>query len=116
MIIVVSLTAIASFVVPSHEMSSAIRILRFPLMILSALFGIVGISVGLLFILIHLCRLESFGTPFLAPFSPLRMKDLKDTFIRFPIWKLNKRPHDTHPQKMTQEGYSRGWDADDQKE
>ncbi|WP_028777992.1 spore germination protein [Shimazuella kribbensis] len=116
MIIVVSLTAIASFVVPSHEMSTAIRILRFPLMVLSALFGIVGISVGLLFILIHLCRLESFGTPFLAPFSPLRMKDLKDTFVRFPIWKLNQRPHDIHPQRMTQEDYSRGWDADGQKE
>jgi spore germination protein KA len=116
MIIVVSLTAIASFVVPSHEMSTAIRILRFPLMILSALFGIVGISVGLLFILIHLCRLESFGTPFLAPFSPLRIKDLKDTFVRFPIWKLNQRPLDTHPQKLRQEGYSRGWNSDDQTE
>jgi spore germination protein KA len=116
MIIVVSLTAIASFVVPSHEMSTAIRILRFPLMILSALFGIVGISVGLLFILIHLCRLESFGTPFLAPFSPLRIKDLKDTFVRFPIWKLNQRPLDTHPQKLRQEGHSRGWNSDDQTE
>jgi spore germination protein KA len=116
MVIVVALTAIASFVVPSHEMSSAIRMLRFPLMIMASIFGIFGIMIGLLFILIHLTKLESFGTPYLAPFVPLRIKDLKDTFVRFPIWQLNQRPQDPHPQKITQEQYSRGWEHDDPRE
>jgi spore germination protein KA len=68
MIIVVALTAIATYLVPSVELSASIRILRFPLMIASSLFGFFGISLGFLLILIHLCKIESFG---IAYFSPL---------------------------------------------
>ncbi|PJN62810.1 Spore germination protein A1 [Paenibacillus sp. GM1FR] len=67
MIIVVSLTAISSFLVPSHEMSSAVRILRFPMMIGAALFGYIGIAFGLVILTIHLCKMENFGSPYFAP-------------------------------------------------
>ncbi|MFS0919414.1 spore germination protein [Brevibacillus sp. 179-C 1.1 NHS] len=113
MVIVVALTAISSFVAPSNEISTASRILGFPLMILAAMFGLIGIMFGLLFLLIHLCKLESFGTAYFAPVMPLRIKDLKDTFVRFPIWSLNQRPHDPHPKIVSQERYSRGWEHDD---
>jgi spore germination protein KA len=113
MVIVVALTAISSFVAPSNEISIATRILGFPLMILAAMFGLIGITFGMLFILIHLCKLECFGTAYFAPVMPLRMKDLKDTFIRFPIWSLNQRPHDPHPKRMNQERNSREWEQDD---
>ncbi|CRK82499.1 spore germination protein KA [Neobacillus massiliamazoniensis] len=113
MVIVVALTAISSFVAPSHELSIAMRILGFPLMILAAMFGLIGITFGMLFVLIHLCKLECFGTAYFAPVMPLRIKDLKDTFIRFPIWSLNQRPHDPHPQRMNQERNSREWEQDD---
>ncbi|MCZ8510930.1 spore germination protein [Paenibacillus filicis] len=113
MVIVVALTAISSFVAPSNEISTATRILGFPLMILAAMFGLIGITFGLLFILIHLCKLECFGTAYFAPVMPLRIKDLKDTFTRFPIWSLNQRPHDPHPKRLNQEKYSRGWEHDD---
>jgi spore germination protein KA len=109
MIIVVALTAIASFVVPSNEMSIAVRLLRFPLMLSAATFGLVGISFGLMILFMHLTKLESFGTPYFSPVSPLRLKDLKDTFIRFPIWLLNQRPHDAQPQRYPQEDLSREW-------
>ncbi|WP_314591047.1 spore germination protein [Paenibacillus terrigena] len=113
MVIVVALTAISSFVAPSNEISIATRLLGFPLMILAAVFGLIGITFGMLFILIHLCKLECCGTPYFAPVMPLRMKDMKDTFVRFPIWSLNQRPHDPHPQKYVQERNSRGWKQDD---
>ncbi|WP_338752331.1 spore germination protein [Bacillus sp. FJAT-52991] len=113
MVIVVALTAISSFVAPSNEISVATRILGFPLMILASMFGFFGITYGLLFILIHLCKLESFGTSYFAPVMPLRIKDWKDTFTRFPIWSLNQRPHDPHSKRLTQERYSRGWEHDD---
>lgn len=113
MVIVVALTAISSFVTPSHEISIATRILGFPLMIMAAMFGLIGITFGMLFILIHLCKLECFGTAYFAPVMPFRMKDMKDTFIRFPLWSLNQRPHDPHPKRMNQERYSRGWVQDD---
>ncbi|ASR46945.1 spore germination protein [Paenibacillus kribbensis] len=109
MIIVVSLTAISSFLVPSHEMSSAVRILRFPMMIAAALFGYIGIAFGLLILTIHLCKLETFGTPYFAPLAPFRLGDMKDVFIRFPIWTLHQRPHDSKAQKLKQQNNSRSW-------
>lgn len=115
MIVVVALTALASFVVPSYEMSSALRVLRFPVMISAALFGFLGIVVSVTAIVIHLCKLESFGTPYFAPLAPFRLKDFKDALVRLPAWKLNERPLDAHPQKLRQEYPSREWERDDDK-
>ncbi|MDR6224343.1 spore germination protein [Desmospora profundinema] len=116
MVIVVALTAIASFVVPTNEMGASIRILRFPMMLLASLFGFLGIMFGSLLLLIHLTRLESFGTPFFAPAIPLRLRDMKDTIIRLAMWQLNERPADAKPQKWRQEHHSRGWKRDDPEE
>ncbi|WP_241154403.1 spore germination protein [Staphylospora marina] len=112
MIIVVATTSISSFVVPANEMSTAIRTLRFPLMFAAALFGFVGVALGLIIILAHLAKLESFGTPYFAPVAPLKVRDLKDTFIRFPVWLMNRRPKDAHPQRSKQEDISREWQKD----
>jgi spore germination protein KA len=115
MVIVVALTAISSFVVPSNEMSTSIRIIRFPLMIAGATFGFFGIVFGMMLVLIHLTKLQSFGTPYFAPAAPLRLKDMKDTFLRLPIWKMNQRPRDSHPRRLKQEDdSSRRWKKDDQ--
>ncbi|RWZ55309.1 spore germination protein [Halobacillus fulvus] len=109
MVIVVALTAIASFVVPSNELSTTLRLLTFPLIILAGTLGFVGIVFGFLFILIHLSRLESFGVPYFSPVSPLRIKDLKDTFIRVPLYKMNERPKDSHAIQTEAVGPSREW-------
>ncbi|WP_106765791.1 spore germination protein [Paenibacillus faecalis] len=90
MIIVVALTAIASFLIPSNEMSSSIRMLRFPLMLAAAIFGYIGISFGLTILFIHLVKLESFGKPYFKPLAPLKFRSLKDSFIRFPMWSIRR--------------------------
>lgn len=107
MIIVVALTAISSFLVPSNDMSSAVRILRFPLMLLAALFGYVGISFGLIITFVHLCQLHSFHIPYLSPVAPMRIKDMKDSFVRLPIWSFWERPHDPKPKKMQRQHVTR---------
>ncbi|WP_430787617.1 spore germination protein [Virgibacillus flavescens] len=98
MVIIVALTAISSFVVPSNEMSTSLRILTYPMMIMATTFGFVGVTFGFMIMIIHLCKLESFGTPYLAPVAPLHFKDLKDTFVRLPLWMFNSRPKDAQPQ------------------
>ena len=95
MVIVVALTAIASFIIPNYEMGSAIRIVRFPMMILASLFGFVGLIVGLMCLVAHFIALESLGTPYGSPIAPLRIQDWKDVFIRFPLWSIEKRPLST---------------------
>ncbi|MEC1522358.1 spore germination protein [Neobacillus niacini] len=95
MVIVVALTAIASFIIPNYDMGAAIRLLRFPMMIAAAIFGFVGLAVGLMTLIAHVIALESLGTPYGSPFAPLRFPDWKDLFIRFPEWSIVKRPEST---------------------
>lgn len=89
-VIVISLTAIASFVVPAQSDVSAI--LRFIMTLLAGVLGAYGILLGLLWWLIHLTSLRSFGTPYMSPLAPLKTGDLKDTLIRWPIWAMFTRP------------------------
>ncbi|MBU3198490.1 spore germination protein [Clostridium estertheticum] len=90
MVIVVSLTAVSSFVVTPHLDSSVI--LRSLFLIMAGIFGAFGILVALLGLLIHLCSLKSFGTPYLSPLAPMSISGLKDAFFRFPLWAMNIRP------------------------
>ncbi|URZ09091.1 spore germination protein [Clostridium felsineum] len=90
MVVVVALTAIASFVVPAY--TDVTSILRLLLLFLGAFLGIYGVGIGTLAILVHLVSLRSFGSPYLSPFSPVTPRDLKDSFVRFPLWSMITRP------------------------
>lgn len=92
MVIVVAITAIASFVLPSFNMAISIRIIRFGLMALAASFGLFGITIGLIAIVLHLCSLRSFGVPYMSPFAPFIPEDQKDMMLRVPIWGMFSRP------------------------
>jgi spore germination protein KA len=113
MIVIIAITAIASFVVPLSEMGTSVRLLGFPLMLAASFIGLIGIVFILMIVLIHLCKLESFGSPYFSPFAPFRFKDLKDTFIRVPMWKMNTRP--TAPQSYNdlREENTRGWENEE---
>ncbi|AET66380.1 spore germination protein, GerA family [Desulfosporosinus orientis DSM 765] len=91
-VIVVAITAIASFTIPNYAAGTAIRILRFVLIILAGILGGVGIILGLMVILTYLCGLRSFGIPYLLPLAPLSLRDLKDSMVRMPLWAMQKRP------------------------
>jgi len=91
-VIVVAITGIASFSIPRYALGFSMRILRFPLLILSGSFGMVGFSLGLIALAVHLATLRSFGAPYLAPIAPFGPKALKDALWRSPWWKMNQRP------------------------
>jgi spore germination protein KA len=113
MIVVVALTAIASYAVPVNEMGTTLRILGFPIMFAASLLGFIGIIFVLVLILIHLCKLESFKTPYFSPLAPFHLKENKDTFVRFPIWAMKKRPSATKSKDAIRIRNSRGWKKDD---
>ena len=77
MVIVVAITAISSILFTYQDFQSFIRLYRYSLMLLSSLFGIIGILFGLLFIITNLCSIKSFDKPFLIPFAPVIKKDKK---------------------------------------
>jgi spore germination protein KA len=109
MIVVIGFTAIASFVAPINEMGTSARLLGFPTMVAASLLGFFGIVFVLMLIFMHLSKLDSFGTPYFAPLAPFKKEDLKDSFIRLPLWKLTTRPTDAKPAYAKQQGRTRAW-------
>ncbi len=97
LVIAVAIGAIASFAIPSFSMSNSIRLLRFPLLFSSAVFGLFGYLGGGILITIYLMSLRSFGTPFYAPIGPFIREDLKDTLVRVPRWQMITRPWFARP-------------------
>ncbi len=98
LIIIVALSALGSFTAPSYEMGATIRILRFPIILLAALWGLVGIFIGVSLLLIHLLKLTSLGRPYLSPIYPFRFTDMKYALIRLPIKFYDERPKTNRPQ------------------
>jgi len=92
MVIIVALTAICSFLFPAYGLSNTIRVLRFPLMIIAAMFGLFGVMFGIMLIILHLCSIRTFGVPYLSPFAPFILKDQKDAFLLLPRRWLRTRP------------------------
>lgn len=92
MIIIVSVTAISSFITSNYEITFAFRIIRLILIIAASIIGLYGIALGLTMMLIHLIKLKSFGIPYLSPVVNIEKDDLKDLFIKYPIQYLKRRP------------------------
>ena len=90
-VMIVALSGIASFMVPSYTTGITIRMLRFPMMILSGFLGLLGLILGILMTLAHLCKLRSFGVPYLTPIAPMIPGELSDVVIKAPYWM-----HDEH--------------------
>jgi len=92
MVLIVAITGIASFTIPRYNISIALRLLRFPMMLLAGIIGILGIMLGLIFIVVHLATLRSFGVPYMSPLGPTVQSDMKDVLVRSPTWMWNTRP------------------------
>nr|WP_315899175.1 spore germination protein [Paenibacillus cremeus] len=93
MVIVVAIGGISSFMIPRYITGIALRILRFPMMILAGTLGLLGVMTGFIAIILHMCQLTSFGVPYLSSLATPRSKELRDVLIRSPLWMLDTRPH-----------------------
>lgn len=98
MIIIVSITAISSFITPNYEISMAIRLMRFALIIASSIAGLYGIMLGLMVLVVHLIKLKSFGVDYLSPITTPHKNDMKDVFWRAPFDYFKERPSYINPQ------------------
>lgn len=103
-VVIIALTTIGSFATPAYNAALALRILRFPLIILAGVFGLYGVMVGLILITNHLLSLKSFGVPYLSPFVPGNVQGMRDLLTRGPLWKMKNRPSFLHPQDTTRLG------------
>ena len=68
-LIAVAIAGIAGYTQPSQDFGNALRLWRFLLALLASLAGLLGLVLGCAGLLYHLAGLESFGVPYLAPFT-----------------------------------------------
>ena len=90
-VIVVSVTGIANFVVPAYSFGIAQRLLRFTFIILAGFMGLFGILCGTLLLIAHLASLKSFGVPYLSPMAPSYPADWRDVLVRVPRPQMGAR-------------------------
>ena len=90
-VIVVSVTAIASFTIPNYSLSNSIRVLRFVFILVAAPFGLYGIFMGVIVLILHLCKLKSIGVPYMTPIAPLTKYVPNNTIVRYPLWWIKYR-------------------------
>ena len=66
-IIVVAVSGIACYTLPSQDLGFALRLGRLALLLGAILAGLYGLGLAGCLLLLHLSELESFGTPYLSP-------------------------------------------------
>ena len=94
-VIVVALAALASFTIPNESFASAYRLLKFFLIIVSAVWGLYGFILGMLLLAIHLSGMTSYGIPYMTPAVSTgtgEYESRKDFILRLPIYLMRKRP------------------------
>lgn len=91
MVIIVSLSSMASFAIPDFTIMNSLRILKFMLLFITGIFGIIGLFLGYTMIIIKLLSTKSFGVPYFSPFAPYNFNDLKKFFLS-DVKNSKKRP------------------------
>ncbi|MDR1663457.1 MAG: spore germination protein [Clostridiales bacterium] len=94
-VIVVALAGIASFAIPNISLMNGLRMIKYLVLLLSSVLGLLGFCGGLLLALSHLAGLRSFGVPFLLPYAAGEMNgcnDLQDSAARQPLDRMKNRP------------------------
>jgi len=83
LVIVVAITAIATYTIPNYSLSWSVRLAKFVFIFLATIAGFYGISAGIFLLGGLLCSIKSFGVPFLSPVAP-KTKSNKDVVIMYP--------------------------------
>ncbi|KYP82019.1 spore germination protein [Ferroacidibacillus organovorans] len=110
LIIVVAVTALASFTMPNYNLSFSVRLLRFGFIVAGAAFGFYGIALGLMILLMHMVTVRSLGVPIMSPIAPRRTSS-PDSLLRGKIFKMEQRPNAYWPLRTRKEAeVTRGFD------
>ena len=95
-VIVVALAGIAGYTCPNNDLGSALRIMRFALVLLALAGGMFGIMCGVAVLLWHLCTLESLGVAYLSPLCDAQRLSMLKALTRVPLWMNKSRDRALH--------------------
>lgn len=103
-VIVIAFTSICSLIFNDPDFINGIRTWRLIFILAATFFGLIGLVAAVLMFLIKLSSLETLGTSFLAPFSPLNLDAQRDTILRFPMPRILKRPEYINQKNVIKQG------------
>lgn len=89
-ILIMALSGICLYTVP--ELVGTMSLLRFTILLVAGTIGGYGILIITAFLFFYLASMESFGIPYLSPYAPLVLKDIKDGIIMDDLQNMTKRP------------------------
>ena len=81
MVIIISLSSMASFALPDYSLVNITRVLKFFMILCSGLFGLFGFIMGYTFLMVVLVSSYTVGIPYTAPIAPFSLKDIKDFLL-----------------------------------
>lgn len=90
-LMIIALSGICLYTVP--ELSQNFSLLRVVFLLIGGSIGSYGILLGAGVLLIYLVSFENYSTPLVAPFAPLVVKDLKDSFYKGFLIEQRERPY-----------------------
>lgn len=90
-IVIMTLTALSIFSTPTYELTATWRVINFLILGTALYLGIFGIVLMTMAILVVVIDMQSFGTPYFAPWAPFRMRDWVDAIWRLPWTNITRR-------------------------
>lgn len=82
MIIIISLTFISSMIFSNVELNGAIRCWRFIALLFASFYGLYGVSISFILLIVSISSYYSFTLPYTFPVAPFDLSYLKDTLIK----------------------------------
>ncbi len=109
MIIIIALTAVSAFAVPS--LYEPVTILRFLFIFIGGILGLYGMVLGFLVLVVNLCSLHTLGTPLTAPIAPWQPRALRDLFWRSGWQRLGQEDYNVSSARQRERGQTDDQDA-----
>ncbi|SFF19187.1 GerA spore germination protein [Paenibacillus catalpae] len=91
-VVVGAITAVSGVTLVNQSLSTVVSIIRLFFFILSSFLGMYGVILGIVIFIAVMGSQSSFGVSYLAPLSPLKIKDLVASFLRLPWFMMKRRP------------------------
>jgi len=85
-----ALSSVGLYTIPDNTL--LFTLLRMFLVLIGGMMGLHGMILSIMFLFSYMVSLETFGTPYLAPFAPNILSDRKDAIMKRKLTEQTKRP------------------------
>lgn len=85
-----ALSGIGLFTLPDNTL--ILSLLRLVVTLIGGIMGLLGVIIATLAIIVYLCSMQNYKTPFLAPFAPDIPEDRQDAVAQIPVPDMKQRP------------------------